>query len=176
MSEFKTDHAAELRRMSRKCIPSRGPWGDIPATMVQAATHIDELRDSLAAATRERDEARALNAAWAEKAATWMASPEAAQRLQGYRDMGQQVAEAQKEIDALRAEVEACAPYLKEGETPAERIKREIDDNAAVLSLLTKSRAEVERLRSALSLYRFDRDMTGQYGAEAALTPAEVTK
>jgi hypothetical protein len=57
MSEIGIDHAAELRRMSRKCIPSRGPWGDIPATMVQAATHIDELRDSLAAVTRERDEA-----------------------------------------------------------------------------------------------------------------------
>jgi hypothetical protein len=128
MSEFKTDHAAELRRMSRKCIPSRGPWGDIPATMVQAATHIDELRDSLAAATRE---------------------PEAAQRLQGYRDMGQQVAEAQNERDALRAEVEACAPYLKEDETPAQRIQREIADNAAVLSLLAKSRADVEALRNA---------------------------
>jgi hypothetical protein len=58
MSETGTDHAAELRRMSRKCIPSNGPWGDIPATMVQAAAHINELRVSLAAVTRERDEAR----------------------------------------------------------------------------------------------------------------------
>jgi len=54
-----------------------------------------------------------------------------------------------REIDALRAEVEACLPYLKEGETPAERIQREIDDNAAVLSLLAKSRADVEALRNA---------------------------
>ena len=43
---------------------------------------------------------------WVEKAATWMASPEAAQRLQGYRDLGQQVAQAQNERDEARAEVE----------------------------------------------------------------------
>ena len=40
---------------------------------------------------------------WAEKAATWMASPEAAQRLQGYREVAQQVAKAQNERDEARA-------------------------------------------------------------------------
>ena len=54
---------------------------------------------------RERDEARELNAEWAQKAATWIASPEAAQRLDGYRDLGQQVAEAQRERDEARASV-----------------------------------------------------------------------
>ncbi len=60
----------------------------------------------LATATRERDEARALNVEWSKKAETWMASPEAAQRLQGYRELGQQVAKAQNERDEARAEVE----------------------------------------------------------------------
>jgi hypothetical protein len=81
-----------------------------------------------------------------------------------------------KERDALRAEVEACGPYLKEGETPAERIQREIDDNAAVLSLLAKSRAEVERLRAALSdvQYHCVSLADAQVIALQALTPAEV--
>ena len=79
--------------------------------------HADFVRDlerALATATRERDEARALNAQWAEKAATWMASPEAAQRLQGYRDLAQQVATAQNERDEARAEVERLRKTLDE--------------------------------------------------------------
>jgi len=79
--------------------------------------HADFARDlerELATATRERDEARALNARWAEKAATWTASPEAAQRLQGYRDLAQQVAAAQNERDEARAEVERLRKTLDE--------------------------------------------------------------
>mgnify|MGYP001438334866 CR=1 FL=1 len=64
--------------------------------------------------TQERDEARALNVKWAEKAATWSASPEAAQRLQGYRDLAQQVAQAQNERDEARAEVERLRKTLDE--------------------------------------------------------------
>jgi hypothetical protein len=62
---------------------------------------------------RERDEARALNAEWAQKAATWIASPEAAQRLDGYRDLGQQVAEAQRERDEARAEMERLREAMR---------------------------------------------------------------
>ena len=62
---------------------------------------------------RERDEARALNAEWAQKAAAWMASPDAAQRLDGYRNLGQQVAEAQRERDEARAEAERWKASLK---------------------------------------------------------------
>jgi hypothetical protein len=91
MSEAGTDHAAELRRMSRKCIPSRGPWGDIPATMVQAATYIDELRESLAAMTRERDEDQGVIAVW--------------------RGRTQR---AEDERDALRAEVERLRGALSD--------------------------------------------------------------
>ena len=71
-----------------------------------------DLERALATATRERDEARALNAQWAEKAATCTASPEAAQRLQGYRDLAQQVATAQNERDEARAEVERLRAEL----------------------------------------------------------------
>ena len=75
---------------------------------------VRELRTSLATATRQLDEVLALNAKWAEKAATWSASPEAAQRLQGYRDLAQQVAQAQNERDEARAEVKRLRKTLDE--------------------------------------------------------------
>jgi hypothetical protein len=76
-------------------------------------------------AYRERDEALALNAEWAKKAETWMASPEAAQRLEGYRELAQQVATAQRERDEARAEVKRLlgvlleqVPHTYEGNCP----------------------------------------------------------
>jgi len=68
----------------------------------------------LATATSECDEARALNVEWSKKAETWLATPEAAQRLQSYRDLGQQVAQAQNERDEARAEVERLRKTLDE--------------------------------------------------------------
>ena len=62
----------------------------------------------------ELREARALNVEWAKKAETWLATPEAAQRLQGYRELGQQVAKAQNECDEARAEVERLRKTLDE--------------------------------------------------------------
>ncbi|WP_341674995.1 hypothetical protein [Niveibacterium sp. SC-1] len=58
---------------------------------------------------------------------------------------------------AVSDQSEECMPYLKAGETPAQRIQREIDDNAAVTGLLANERRTVEaltqerdRLRDAL--------------------------
>lgn len=42
-------------------------------------------------------------AEWEAKAATWMASPEAAQRLDGYRELGQRAARAEQQRDELLA-------------------------------------------------------------------------
>ena len=92
--------------------------------------HADFVRDlerELAAATRERDEAIALNAQWAEKAATWMASPEAAQRLQGYRDLAQQVATAQNERDEARAEVAEIESVLRASGALNQKLLDEVD-------------------------------------------------
>ena len=55
-----------------------------------------------------------------------------------------------RERDEARAQVDACAEYLKPGETPAERIKREHDDCCALMAMLAKDRgcrdaAEAER-------------------------------
>jgi hypothetical protein len=75
---------------------------------------------------------------------------------------------ARAEVTRLISEVVNRNKRALDGDQAIHVANKLIDDNDAL-------RAEVERLRGALSLYRFDRDMTGQYGAEAALTPAEVT-
>lgn len=55
------------------------------------------------------------------------------------------------EIARLRALVDACAPYLKDGETPAERIERERADNSALLSVMATRTKECEALRAQLA-------------------------
>jgi DNA repair exonuclease SbcCD ATPase subunit len=66
--------------------------------------------------TRERDEALALNAKWAEKAETWTVSPEAAQRLRRYRDLAQQVAEVQNKRDEALVSVDTLRAAIKTAE------------------------------------------------------------
>lgn len=51
----------------------------------------------------------ALNQEWERKAATWLALPEAAKRLEGYRELAQQVAEALNQRDEL---VRALSPFV----------------------------------------------------------------
>ncbi|AUN95444.1 hypothetical protein [Pseudazoarcus pumilus] len=41
---------------------------------------------------------------WQQKAATWLASPEAAQRLSGYREMAQRIAELEAQIERAQEE------------------------------------------------------------------------
>lgn len=67
--------------------------------------------------------------------------------------------------DALLA---PCAPYLKEGETPAQRIERELHDTDAVLRLLVREKLRHEALRraaEALTNYAWSAVQAG--GAEA---------
>lgn len=155
MSEFKTDHAAELRRMSRKCIPSRGPWGDIPATMVQAAAHIDELRDSLAAVTRERDEART------KRLETLANVADERDALRAERDAWIAANGPGGWIDALRAEVEV----LRKAEADFHMVYRMKCDEE------TKAQAiEIEWLRSVCD--GLDKHWQERNPRPAALTPA----
>ena len=73
---------------------------------------------------RELAAAKALNKAWEQKAATWLATPEAAARLQSYRDLGQQVAQAQNESDALLFQLAA----MKKQRDEARRLYRALLD------------------------------------------------
>ncbi len=60
-----------------------------------------KLESDLAAAQAEI-------AGWQEKARNWLASPEAAQRLDGYRELAQQLAEAREERDARSNHPDRC--------------------------------------------------------------------
>jgi hypothetical protein len=58
--------------------------------------------------------------------------------------------DAAAELRRLHDLVAACEPYLKEGETPAERIERERGDTEAVCRLYAKEREKnVELLEAA---------------------------
>lgn len=52
-----------------------------------------------------------------------------------------------KRIIELEAQLGACEPYLKEGETPAERIERERRDTQSLMTLLARARAERDEIR-----------------------------
>ena len=67
------------------------------------------FRNQVAHLEAERDAAVKLNKEWEQKAATWMASPEAAQRLEGYREMGRKLAAKEAERDAAVAALEMIA-------------------------------------------------------------------
>jgi predicted RNase H-like nuclease (RuvC/YqgF family) len=60
------------------------------------------------------------------------------------------VDQQQAEIERLRGLVEECAVFLKEDETPAQRIARERADTDAVLKLLLNEKRRTERLRGLL--------------------------
>lgn len=61
---------------------------------------------ALRAAVAEIERLLALVASWEAKAATWLASPEAAKRLEGYRELSRQISDQQEEIQRLRKDAE----------------------------------------------------------------------
>ena len=69
-------------------------------------------------------------------------------------DPSHNLEEAAAELRRLHDLVDACEPYLKEGETPAERIERERGDTEAVCRLYAKEREKnielLEALRTAV--------------------------
>lgn len=54
--------------------------------------------------------------------------------------------EAAAELRRLHAQIAACEPYLKEGETPAERIERDHLDSLALMTLLAREKTKNEAL------------------------------
>ena len=65
-------------------------------------------------------------------------------------DMRHSVDELEAERDALQATLNACAIYLKDGETPAQRIHRDHCDALALMSLLAQEKRKSEALLEAL--------------------------
>ena len=58
-------------------------------------------------------------------------------------DDAQKAAAELRRLDAL---IEACEPYLKDGETPVERIEREREDTAAMTRLYGREKEKTEAL------------------------------
>ena len=59
-----------------------------------------------------------------------------------------------KELRRLHAQIAACEPYLKEGETPAERIERDHKDSLAMMTLLAREKTKNEALLEAYKKMR----------------------
>ncbi len=87
--------------------------------------------------------------------------------------------DAAAELLRLHALVSACEPYLKEDETPAERIERERRDTEAVCRLYAKERERnvelLEALKLAVRQNEHDMLMTGEElrNSRAAIAKAE---
>lgn len=60
----------------------------------------------------------------------------------------------------------ACEPYLKDGETPAERIQRERRDTNAALTLLAREKRKSEAMLAALKRIRETRVFLGAVAQE----------
>lgn len=73
--------------------------------------------DEIVRLRKQRDELLVKVAAWEQKAANWMASQEAAQRLDGYRDLAQRLNIAEQQRDELRVALEVAidTPELQGG-------------------------------------------------------------
>jgi len=54
------------------------------------------------------------------------------------------------DVRDLRQMLADCAQYLKDGETPAQRIERERRDTESVLNLLIREKQKTERMSAAL--------------------------
>ncbi len=94
--------------------------------------NLDNLTCSAAADELRR--MHALNQEWEQKAATWLASPEAAKRLEGYRELARQTAQALNQRDELLAALKAIVKSLadQDDEGLIEHAQQMIDARAAI--------------------------------------------
>lgn len=74
-----------------------------------------DIRPDFEKAMRERDELKSRCDEWEKKAATWLASPEAVQRLDGYRDLAQQLNTATTQRDELLKALKVARDHIDMG-------------------------------------------------------------
>jgi chromosome segregation ATPase len=67
-----------------------------------------------------------------------------------------------KEIERLRGLVEECAVFLKEDETPVQRIERDRADTEAVLKLLLKEKRRTQKLQDKIDRWQGDAECLGR--------------
>lgn len=92
--------AAENKRQRADAERYKGAW----ETAVESHNVLKAELDAL----RER------NAEWERKASAWMASPEAAQQLEGYRELAQRLNAAEAEVERLTACLSQMADVAKQ--------------------------------------------------------------
>ena len=130
-----------------------------------------ELRGQYAELRGQQAEIERLHAEieeWRAKAAAWIASPEAAQRLDGYRELAQMAERAETERDALRAELREATAATND---PAVNNLRTLPESIRML------RAERDELLEALKLMRerfLDTDGTHSMGQQEATDAADA--
>jgi hypothetical protein len=103
---------------------------DIPALVARLERHMNQLRD------------RPINAERAESFSVLEAAAAALSRLARERD---------EALAREQADKDAWAIYLKVGETPLDRLAREIADNHAVCAVLAHRTAQRDEAREALN-------------------------
>lgn len=116
---------------------------------------------TLRALAAERDALKMRDEQWKQKAAAWLASPEAAKRLDGYREMGSKLAAMEAARDAARAERDALITRVGVLSTTCghcgtlEKAWEELDaaraECLAMASQLQEAQARAARLREALA-------------------------
>lgn len=101
---------------------------------------LDNLTCAAAAVELRRQDAELQE--WRAKAATWLASPEAAARLEGYRELGRLAERADAQRDALRVELREATEAVDD---PAVNNLRTLPEAIRML------RADAERYRYVVS-------------------------
>jgi chromosome segregation ATPase len=82
--------------------------------------------------------------------------------ISDHQDVFDMLAGMRDEIERLRGLVEECAVFLKEDETPAQRIARERADTEAVLKLLLKEKRRTQKLQDKIDRWQGDAECLGR--------------
>lgn len=85
--------------------------------------HADEGPTSFSEAATELRRLHQTNLEWQQKAATWFASPEAAQQLAGYQELGQRLNAAEASRDDLLAALQAVLRIDVKGHQLQDRLQ-----------------------------------------------------
>ena len=85
--------------------------------------HADEGPTSFSEAATELRRLHQTNLEWQQKAATWFASPEAAQQLAGYQELGQRLNAAEALRDGLLAALQAVLRIDVKGHQLQDRLQ-----------------------------------------------------
>jgi hypothetical protein len=91
---------------------------------------LNQPDECIAALEAEVERLRARDAEWERKASAWMASPQAVQWLDGYRELAQKLNSAEAEADRLRT---LAVRWLRKWQTDMDPTPEMLDDTHALI-------------------------------------------